>query len=81
MQALADAYDNAEHWSIRRQILAIVVADFPNKLIKQYFPNVTRWKMQAARSHARFNGMLELSWLNIHHYVTIPCRAGCREQH
>jgi hypothetical protein len=56
MQALADAYENAEHWSTRRQILAIMVADFPTKVIKQYFPNIKKWKISSARSHAHFSG-------------------------
>ncbi len=56
MQALVDAYENAEHWSTRRQILAIVVADFPIKVVKQYFPNISKWKIESARSHAHFNG-------------------------
>ncbi len=56
MQALVDAYENAEHWSTRRQILAIIVADFPTKVIQQYFPNISNWKISSARSHAYFNG-------------------------
>lgn len=56
MQALVDAYENAEHWSTKRQILAIVVADFPVKIVKQYFPNLSMWKINSARAHAHFNG-------------------------
>lgn len=56
MQALVDAYENAEHWSTKRQILAIVVADFPAKVVKQYFPNLSRWRIDSARAHAHFNG-------------------------
>lgn len=56
MQALVDAYENAEHWSIRRQILAIIVADFPKKVIQDYFPNLSSWKLSSARAHARLNG-------------------------
>ena len=56
MQALVDPYENAEHWSTRRQILAIMVADLPTTVIQQYFPNLSRWKLSSARSHARFNG-------------------------
>ena len=29
--------ENAKHWSTRHQILAIVVADFPIKVIQLYF--------------------------------------------
>ena len=67
MQALVDAYENAEHWSTKRQILAIIVADFPVKLIEQYFPNISKWKIKSARSHAHFNGKkLVLNFFTIH---------------
>ena len=56
MQALADAYRNAEHWSTGRQILAITVADFPIKVIRQYFPAISKWKLSSTRSHARLYG-------------------------
>jgi hypothetical protein len=63
MQALVDAYENTEHWSTRRQILAIIVADFPVKVIEQYFPNLSKWKIKSARSHAHFNGKKSVSEL------------------
>jgi hypothetical protein len=56
MQAMADAYNNAQHWSVRRQILAIIVADFPVSVIKQYFPNISDWKLKSARHHAYCKG-------------------------
>ena len=57
MRAMVDAYSNAQHWSVRRQILAIFVADFPSSMVKQYFPNVSQWKIKSARHHAHCEGM------------------------
>lgn len=56
MQAMVDAYNNAQHWSVRRQILAIIVADFSISVIKRYFPNISDWKIKSARLHAYCKG-------------------------
>ena len=60
MRAMFDAYSNAQHWSVRRQILAIVVADFPTSVLKQYFPNISEWKIKSARHHAHCEGTRHL---------------------
>ena len=57
MRAMVDAYSNAQHWSVGRQILAIIVADFPSSMVKQYFPNISEWKIKSARHHAHCEGM------------------------
>ena len=56
---MVDAYNNAQHWSVRRQILGIIVADFPASLIKQYFPNISKWKIKSARHHTYPKGERE----------------------
>jgi hypothetical protein len=56
MQAMVDAYNNAQHWSVRRQILAIMAAGFPVSVIKQYFPNISDWKIKSARHHTYCKG-------------------------
>lgn len=32
------------------------MADFPANVIKQYFPNISKWKLKSARAHAHLNG-------------------------
>lgn len=53
MRALVDAYENADHWSTRRQLLAIISADFPTRVIRRYFPGISKWKIDSSRLHAR----------------------------
>ena len=56
---MVDAYNNAQYWSVRRQILGIIVADFPASVIKHYFPNISKWKIKSARHHTHGNGERE----------------------
>ncbi len=49
-----DAYSRAEHWSTKRQLLSIVAADLPTRLLKTEFPGLTDWKIKAARAQAFF---------------------------
>ena len=56
MQSFVHAYENAEHWSTRRQILSILFADFPTKVIRKYFPTLSKWKVDTARAQAHFHG-------------------------
>lgn len=56
MRSLRDAYQRAEHWSTKRQLLSIVAADLPVHLLKAEFPEISDWKIKAARSQAYFAG-------------------------
>jgi hypothetical protein len=56
MNCIADAYNNASHWSIRRQVLSIVASDVPAFVIEQFIPDITQWKIKAAREQAYTNG-------------------------
>ena len=56
MRALVDAYENADHWSIRRQLLAIISADFPYSVVRKYFKGISKWKIDSSQLHARENG-------------------------
>ena len=56
IRSLKDAYFRAEHWSTKRQLLSIVAADLPKRLLKFEFPDLTDWKIKAARAHAFFQG-------------------------
>jgi hypothetical protein len=59
MESLKDAYSRAEHWSTKRQLLSIVAADLPPRLLKAEFPGLTDWKIKAARAQAFFQGNLQ----------------------
>jgi hypothetical protein len=52
MKSLSDAWNRAEHWSTRRQILAIVAADLRSSVIKENFSGASDWQIKIARHHA-----------------------------
>ncbi len=56
---MKDAYSQAEHWSTKRQLLSIIAADLPTCLLKAEFPELTEWKIKAARAQAVFHGNSE----------------------
>lgn len=51
MNCLSDAYYNTDHWSTRRQILSIIATDIPFSIIQKFFPDVSQWRIKAARYH------------------------------
>lgn len=57
MEAISEAYSNADHWSTKRQLLSIVAADFPFQMIKEYVPDLTLWKFNESRRQAKLNGL------------------------
>ncbi|CAF3838003.1 unnamed protein product, partial [Rotaria sp. Silwood1] len=56
MNCIADAYNDVNHWSTRRQLLLIVAQDIPLYIIQQFIPDVTLWKLNAAKQQAVANG-------------------------
>jgi hypothetical protein len=52
MIAINTAIENAEYYSTKRQLLAVVAADFPSSILRTYFPTVTDYQIKAARNHA-----------------------------
>ena len=69
MRAMVDAYGNAQHWSVRRQILAIIVAAFPSSTIQQYFPNIPEWKINSARHRAHCEGVRHSLFRHLNHIL------------
>ena len=59
IRSLVDAYSRTEHWSTKRQLLSIVAADLPSRLLKSEFPGLTDWRIKTARSQAFFQGNFE----------------------
>lgn len=75
MRSVSDAWDRADHWSTRRQILAIVAGDLNSVVIKEHFPGVSDWQIRMARRHAYSMG-------NSFYYLALihaPCLQG--EEH
>jgi len=56
MRSLSDAWNRANHWSTRRQILAIIAGDLHSYVIREYFSGVTDWQIKIARRHAYSTG-------------------------
>jgi len=56
LQSLSEAYNNANHWTVRRQILSIMAKDLSLSTIRLFIPNVTEYRFKEARKHADFEG-------------------------
>ena len=56
MRSLSDAWNRADHWSTRQQILAIVAGDLELGAIEEYFPGVSKSQIKKARRHAYSTG-------------------------
>ena len=55
MECLAECFNNADHWSSRRQILSMV--DKVNfKDLQRWIPNLTRYRFNIARHHLLLHG-------------------------
>lgn len=63
MKSLADAWNRAEHWSTRQQILTIVAGDLQSHQLDEYFPGVTESQIKKARQHAYSSGKyFDVTW-------------------
>ena len=80
---MKDAYAKAEHWSTKRQLLSIIAADMPTRLLKLEFPGLTDWKIKSARAQAFFNGIAEKLRNVIFrgHILLYLFRAWCSTRH
>ena len=56
LSSLAEAYDNAEHWTVRRQILSIMAKDLTFSTISSFIPGLTEYRFSMARFHADSEG-------------------------
>lgn len=52
MLAIKTAIENVEHYSTKKQLLAIVAGDFPASVLRKHFPNITNYQIKIARYHA-----------------------------
>ena len=55
MESLVECYNNASHWSTRRQILSIM-ADKVSSILKNWIPGLTKYRFNVARHHTLLHG-------------------------
>ncbi len=56
MEALVECYNNASHWSTRRQILSIIADKIPYSSLKKWISGLSRYRFSVARHHAPLHG-------------------------
>lgn len=56
LEALAEAYQNANSWDTRRQMLSIMADLIPYSVIPQFIPGITEYRIKAARQHTIQHG-------------------------
>ena len=52
IDVLIKAYDQAESWQTKRQILSLFVNDFSRRELQTLIPGLTKWRIEQARQHA-----------------------------
>lgn len=50
------AYDNVQHWTVRRQILSIMAKDVDFSTIRMFIPDLSLYRYKMARRHADLVG-------------------------
>ena len=56
LDALAECYNNAIHWSTRRQILSVMTDKVSFKMLQRWIPGLTRYRFNIARHHKLLHG-------------------------
>ena len=56
LKALAECYNNAQHWITRRQVLSIMADQVTFTQLKDFIPSLTRYRYNIARHHLLLNG-------------------------
>ena len=56
MGVLVECYQNASHWSTRRQILSIMADKVSFKVVNTWIPNLSRYRYNIARHHILLHG-------------------------
>ena len=52
IDVLIKAYDQAESWKTKRQILSLFANDFSHRELQTLIPGLTKWRTDQARQHA-----------------------------
>ena len=56
IEVLVKAYDEAESWQTKRQILSLFANDFSRVELQQMIPGLSKWRIDEARQHAIHRG-------------------------
>lgn len=56
IDALAECYNNANHWSTQRQILSIIADKVSFQTLQRWIPGLTRYRFNIARHHSLLHG-------------------------
>ena len=56
MECLTECYNNATHWSTRRQILSIMADKLTFKDLQRWIPSLSRYRFNIARHHLLLHG-------------------------
>ena len=59
LDAFAESYLNAQHWSTRRQILSMLADKLSFKEVQEILPTVTSYRFNIARHHILLHGRAE----------------------
>ena len=59
LDAFAESYLNAQHWSTRRQILSMLADKLSFKEVQEFLPTVTSYRFNIARHHILLHGRAE----------------------
>lgn len=56
LEALAESYLNAQHWSTRRQLLSLMADKLSLNELRKFIPIITRYRYNIARRHRLLHG-------------------------
>lgn len=56
LEALTECYNNADHWSVRRQILSIIADKVTYNDLLKWIPDLSRYRYNIARHHRLLHG-------------------------
>ena len=56
LEALTECYNNANHWSTRRQILSIIADKVSYKELQKWIPDISRYRYNIGRHHRLLHG-------------------------
>ena len=56
LEAMAESYHNASHWSTHRQILSIMADKLTLKQLRQFIPDLTKYRFSTARQNRILHG-------------------------
>lgn len=72
LEALTECYNNASHWSTRRQILSIIADKISYKDLQKWIPYLSRYRYNIARHHCLLHGRGSIAPVNSSARIHVP---------